>query len=173
MRKIASVFMAMFSIFVLSANCFAWSDHAVIVTDQILINQIAQIMVKDKELSPNCIKINNGIPNEMITVSLQDFGLDNTEVYALWVETNAGACCKEGQKCGKWIYKKNDATGNFSKIFGPVYLDEVQVVNDFSYNGTVRGLRASYPAGNSYSSFNEYYRFDGKKYKFMRRVAGQ
>lgn len=173
MKKLASTIVALFGVIILSANCFAWSDHAEKVTEQITINEIARIMVKDKELSPDCIKKTNGIPSEMINVSMQDFGLDNSEMYALWVETNDDACCMGARRCAKWIYKKNNNGGKYEKIFGPVYPDEVQVVNDFSYNGTVRGLRASYPAGNSYSSFNEYYRFDGKKYKFMRRVAGQ
>lgn len=170
MKKLASVIVALFSVIVLSANCFAWSDHAEQINDQILINEIARIMIKDKELTPDYIKKTNGIPNEMITVSQQDFGLDNSEMYALWVETNPNACSTGKQRCSKWIYKKNDSTGKFSKIFGPTYADQVQVVNDFSYNRTVRGLRVSFAAENSLSGFSEYYRFEGKKYKFARTV---
>lgn len=154
MRKIASVFVAMFSIIVLSANCFAQEEKA----SSKLTQKIAKQMIKENELPKICVDESKGNVNRMITITRKDFGPS----IDAFVVTGVEICCMSPRRCAKWVYKKN-SNGTFSKVYGIDSPDDIIPIPTESHNGMY-----DIETMNSFEQKNTFYEFDGKQYKFIK-----
>ncbi len=166
MKKIIGIIIVVFNFTVFSSNCFA-AD----VSQDEVIKKIGKQMIKEKQISKDCIKYAKGNINKMIKINqllLITTNESTTEEDQMVIIESSGedACYMGNSRTPLWVYNKKSTSKNYRKIFGPEYPDDINFTKENMYTG-VPGLEAAYGPGNFDKGFVEIYRFDGKNYKMI------
>jgi len=134
------------------------------------IKKIVKRMFYDNELNQACFKEKKGIASEIITLTSKNFTQENSTREIYQIDPKGVACCMGNSRCAAWIYGSTEY-GDFTKLLGPIYPDEIRVVDTMQNNFGIKPLEVLYPEGNKHPPYAEYYQFNVNKYQLIRTYS--